>query len=49
VFEVARNPSDAWPKYASYIVLAGLLLHFLGKLYRYLHSSTRRDSLPEMS
>lgn len=49
VFEVARNPSDNWPKYASYVILAGLLIHFLGKLWRFLGSSTRREALPEMS
>jgi hypothetical protein len=49
VFEVAKNPSDDWPKYASYVILAGLLVHFLGKLKRFLGSSTRRDALPEMS
>ncbi len=48
VFEVARNPSDAWPKYASYVVGAGFLLHFLLKLYSYLNSSTWRRQLPEM-
>ncbi|HEU4417653.1 MAG TPA: cytochrome c biogenesis protein ResB [Planctomycetota bacterium] len=49
VFEVAKNPSDDWPKYASYVVFAGLLLHFTAKLLRYLQSSTRKASLPEMS
>jgi cytochrome c biogenesis protein ResB len=49
VFEVAKNPSDDWPKYASYVILLGLLGHFLGKLWRFLHSSTRRNALPEMS
>ena len=49
VFEVAKNPSDAWPKYASYVVLAGLLLHFGGKLYRYLNSSVRRATTAEAS
>jgi hypothetical protein len=49
VFEVAKNPSDAWPKYASYVILAGLLVHFVGKLFRFLGSSTRREALPEMS
>ena len=48
VFEVAKNPSDAWPKYASYVVGAGFLLHFLLKLYFYLNSSTWRRQLPEM-
>jgi hypothetical protein len=49
VFEVAKNPSDAWPKYASYVILLGLLIHFLVKLGRHLDSSTRRAELPEMS
>lgn len=49
VFEVAKNPSDAWPKYASYVVGLGLLGHFLAKLFRHLSSSSRRQSLPEMS
>lgn len=42
VFEVAKNPSDAWPKYASYVVLLGLLWHFVGKLRRYLGASGHR-------
>jgi hypothetical protein len=49
VFEVARNPSDDWPKYASYVILLGLVWHFLAKLMRFLGSATRRESLPEMS
>lgn len=49
VFEVASNPSDYWPEAASYVILVGLLLHFLAKLYRYLRSSNRTASLPEMS
>lgn len=46
VFEVARNPSDAWPKYASYVILVGLLWHFLGKLVRHLRSSQSRTVTP---
>ena len=49
VFEVAKNPSDAWPKYASYVILLGLMWHFVAKLLRFLNSSTRRAALPEMS
>lgn len=49
VFEVAKNPSDAWPKYASYVVLLGLLIHFGAKLYRYLNSSVRRSATAEVS
>ncbi|HEX5053805.1 MAG TPA: cytochrome c biogenesis protein ResB [Planctomycetota bacterium] len=49
VFEVSVNPSDDWPKYASYVVFAGLLVHFLQKLIRHLRSSTRRNALPELT
>lgn len=45
IFEVAKNPSDKWPELASYVVLLGLLLHFIPKLFRYLGSSTRRAAL----
>lgn len=46
VFEVADNPSDAWPKYASYVILIGLLWHFVQKLLRHLRSSNYRASTP---
>lgn len=49
VFEVAKNPSDAWPEFASYVILLGLIVHFGGKLLRYLRSSSHRATLPEMS
>jgi hypothetical protein len=39
--EIAYNPSDVWPKTASWVIFAGLLLHFVAKLWRFLHSSTR--------
>ena len=41
VFEVARNPSDMWPKYACYVIAVGLLLHFGRKLYLYIRGQTR--------
>jgi hypothetical protein len=44
VFEVAKNPSAAWPKYASYVILAGLLVHFLMKLVRFLNSVAYRGA-----
>lgn len=47
VFEVAKNPSDLWPELASYVILAGLVLHFLTKLVRYLHSSQHKASAAE--
>jgi hypothetical protein len=46
VFEVAKNPSDAWPKYASYVILLGLLVHFLTKLVRFLNSVNYRGVRP---
>ena len=49
VFEVASNPSDYWPEAASYVILFGLLLHFVLKLFRYLRSSNHNATLPEMS
>jgi ResB-like family len=41
VFEVAYNPSDDWPKWACWVIAAGLLIHFVAKLFRFLGSSTR--------
>jgi hypothetical protein len=40
-FEVANNPSDKWPEIACWVIAAGLVLHFLHKLWRFLNSSTR--------
>jgi hypothetical protein len=39
--EVSYNPSDVWPTIACFVIAFGLLLHFLAKLWRFLHSSTR--------
>lgn len=44
-FEVSHNPSDQWPKYACFVIAAGLLVHFVMKLVRFLESSTRRSLL----
>ena len=41
VFEVASNPSDKWPEIACWVIFAGLAIHFLQKLFRFLGSSTR--------
>lgn len=49
VFEVASNPSDYWPEIASYVILLGLLMHFVPKLFRYLRSSNRAVMAPELS
>ena len=42
VLEVANNPSDKWPEYACWVIFAGMLLHFVTKLARFLDSSTRK-------
>ncbi|MBX3462515.1 MAG: cytochrome c biogenesis protein ResB [Planctomycetes bacterium] len=41
VFEVSYNPSDFWPTLACFVIFFGLLVHFVGKLVRFLDSSTR--------
>ena len=41
VFEVADNPSDIWPAVACAVIAVGMLVHFVMKLWRFLHSSTR--------
>lgn len=41
VFEVSYNPSDIWPAVACIVIWIGLTVHFLLKLFRFLHSSTR--------
>ena len=42
VFEVARNPSDQWPLWASLVILAGLVIHFGAKLLKYIGRESRR-------
>ncbi len=48
VFEVASNPSDDWPKWASYVILFGLVFHFVQKLTRYLGSSSHSAKAAEI-
>ncbi len=40
VFEVSYNPSDMWPMLACFVIAAGLLIHFVMKLARFLDSTT---------
>lgn len=42
VFEVARNPSDQWPLWASLVILAGLLIHFGRMLFTHIGRENRR-------
>jgi hypothetical protein len=42
VLEVARNPSDKWPEYACWVIALGMVVHFVGKLWKFLQSSTRK-------
>jgi len=44
--EVSSSPSDQWPKFACYVIAAGLLLHFVLKLKSFLESSTRKALQP---
>lgn len=37
-FSVVKNPADAWPLYACYVIAAGLLLHFIRKLSLFVNS-----------
>jgi hypothetical protein len=41
IFAVVRNPSDYWPLWACVIIGAGLLIHFLLKLWRYIQREAR--------
>jgi hypothetical protein len=43
-FSVSRNPTDRVPLYACWVIAAGLLIHFLVKLYGYIQAeATRRE------
>ena len=44
ILEVAKNPSDQWPLYACLVISAGLLLHFVQRLVRYLMAEAGRRS-----
>lgn len=44
-FEVASNPSDKWPEYACWVIAAGMALHFLQKLFRFIMAENRRRPL----
>jgi cytochrome c biogenesis protein ResB len=39
---VVRNPADQYPLYACIVIAAGLLIHFLRKLTRYVRSEARK-------
>lgn len=42
-FAVVKNPADAWPLYACYVIAAGLLIHFVRKLTLFVSSVQRRS------
>ena len=44
--EVSNSPSDQWPKYSTFVIGIGLLLHFGSKLWKFLDSSTRKALQP---
>lgn len=41
-FSVVNNPADQWPLYSCLVISAGLLIHFLQKLFSYLRAENRR-------
>jgi hypothetical protein len=41
VFEVAYNPSDQWPMYSCWVIGAGIFIHMILKLMRFMQSSAR--------
>lgn len=41
-FAVVNNPADQWPLYSCYVISAGLLIHFMQKLFGYLRAENRR-------
>lgn len=43
-FSVVRNPADAWPLYACYVIAAGLLLHFVRKLLLFVRNASARNA-----
>jgi len=38
---VSRNPADQWPKYGTYVISFGMVIHFMQKLFAYLRRSSR--------
>ncbi len=42
VFEVVRNPADKWPEYSLYVVILGMLVTFLTKLFGHIGAVTRK-------
>lgn len=41
-FAVADNPSDRWPEIALWIMMVGLVFHFVWKLVEYINKSAKR-------
>jgi hypothetical protein len=46
VFAVVQNPADQWPLMALVAAAAGLLLHMLGQLFRFMRSSQPKKAGP---
>jgi hypothetical protein len=40
VLAVSRNPADQWPLYSLLVMTAGMLLHFVAKLFRWIRRET---------
>ena len=46
VLAVTRNPAEDWPMYASLVISAGLLLHFVQALLTHLRAEAKRRAAP---
>ncbi|MCP4849652.1 MAG: cytochrome c biogenesis protein ResB [Verrucomicrobiaceae bacterium] len=45
---VSRNPADQWPKYGTYVISLGMVIHFMQKLFAYLRRSARSREKKEV-
>ncbi len=46
---VSRNPADQWPKYGTYVISFGMVVHFLQKLFAHLRRSARSRKKKEVA
>ena len=42
ILEVSNNPSDQWPKYATFVIAFGLLIHFVWKLITHVRRQQKK-------
>ena len=39
-FSVVRNPADKWPEYSLWVIVSGMLIHFVMRLFRFILRET---------